>query len=164
MGRVESQVLDRFFKRTGLNQWTDATRVAAADLARVFIRRLAKDMEKDGNLTKRYLAELGVPTEQAKDFAKYVLARRDGMPVSGDLDGSLGDVYRVAVRKFVSRRIMDPNARLRPKWMSHPLGAVVGQLQAFNYAFYENVLKRNARLLKDAPPPRTTRWPSARRW
>lgn len=150
MGRVESQILDRFFKRTGLNQWTDATRIAAADLGRVFIRRLAKDMEGNGNLTKRYLAELGVPTEQAKDFSKYVLARRDGMPVQGDLDGSLGDLYRVAVRKFVAGGIMDPHAALRPKWMNHPLGAVVGQLQAFNYAFYENVLKRTAKLTKDA--------------
>lgn len=150
MGRVESQVLDRFFKRTGLNQWTDATRVAGADIARTFIRRLAKDMEKDGNLSKRYLAELGVPTEQAKDFAAYVMKRGDGMPTAGMLDGSLGDVYRVAVRKFVAGAIMDPNSSSRPKWMNHPLGAVVGQLQAFNYAFYENVLKRNMRLLKDA--------------
>lgn len=150
LGRTESKVLDAFFKRTGLNQWTDATRVGAADNARVFVRRLAKDMEDGGALTRRYLAELGVPEEQHKDFAKYVLSKNDGMPVAGDLTGTMGEAYRTAVRKFVSQSIMDPSHGSRPKWMSHPMGAVIGQLQAFNYAFYENVLKRNARLAKSA--------------
>lgn len=151
VGRTESRVLDSFFKRTGLSQWTDATRVASADLGRIFVRRLAKEMEEGGGkLTKRHLAELGVPEEQAAAFAKYALSKNDGMPGGGDLTGTMGDLYRVAVRKFVSQSIMDPNAGTRPGWMNHPLGAIVGQLQSFNYAFYENVLKRNARLLKEA--------------
>lgn len=152
IGRIESKVLDAFFKRTGLNQWTDATRVGASDNARVFVRRLAKEMSAgdSGKLTSRFLAELGVPSEQAKDFAKYVISKNDGMPGVGDLNGSMGDLYRTAVRKFVSQSIMDPTHGSRPKWMSHPMGAVIGQLQAFNYAFYENVLKRNLRLGKEA--------------
>ncbi len=150
LGRIESKVLDSFFKRTGLNQWTDATRVAAADVSRVFIRRLSKDMAKNGKLTKRMLAELGVPEEQAADFARYVLSKNGGLPAGGDLTGSMGELYRTAVRKFLSQSIMDPSHGSRPKWMSHPIGSVVGQLQAFNYAFYENVLKRTGRLAKEA--------------
>lgn len=151
VGRTESRVLDSFFKRTGLSQWTDATRVASADLGRIFVRRLAKEVEGGGGkLTKRHLAELGVPAEQAAAFAKYALSKNDGMPGAGDLTGPMGDLYRTAVRKFVSQSIMDPNAGTRPGWMNHPVGAIVGQLQSFNYAFYENVWKRNARLMKEA--------------
>lgn len=72
------------------------------------------------------------------------------MPAAGDLKGPMGDLYRTAVRKFVSQSIMDPSRGARPAWMTHPVGAIVGQLQAFNYAFYENVLKRSARLATEA--------------
>jgi hypothetical protein len=147
----QSRALDKFFRRTGLTQWTDATRVAAMDVGRVFIRRLAKEVDEGGGkLVERHLAELGVPKEQAKSFAKFVLSKNDGMPMVGDLAGAHGEVYRAAVRRFVMQSIMLPDATTKPSWMSHPLGAVLGQLQSFNYAFYENVIKRNARLAKEA--------------
>lgn len=151
VGAVETKVLDRFFRRTGLTQFTDAVRVSAANQGRAFIRQLASEMaDGGGKLTSRYLAELGVPPEKAKAFAEYVMARNDGMPGAGDLTGDMGDLYRVAARKFVLQSSMEPGATNKPAWMSHPIGAVVGQLQSFNYAFYENVWKRNARLAADA--------------
>ncbi len=148
---LESKILGKYFRRTGLTQWTDATFVSAADLGRVFLRRLSKEMDAGGGkLAERHLAELGVPKEQAKAFAKYALSKNDGMPGAGDLDGPLGDVYRTAIRRFAQQSIMRPDATLRPGWMAHPIGSIVGQLQSFNYAFFENVLKRNARLAKEA--------------
>jgi hypothetical protein len=62
----------------------------------------------------------------------------------------MGDMYRMSIRRFAQQSIMKPDATLRPGWMAHPLGSIVGQLQSFNYAFFENVLKRNARLAKEA--------------
>jgi hypothetical protein len=148
VGKIESKVLDKFFKRTGLTQWTDATRVGATDVARVFIRRLAK--ENGGKLNARHLADLGVPADKVAAFNAFVNSKNDGMPGLGDMNGDMGNLYRVAVRKFVSQSVMNPSATTKPSWMSHPIGAIVGQLQSFNYAFYENVIKRNVRLAKES--------------
>lgn len=134
--------------RTGLTQWTDATRVAATDIGRVFLRRLAKDL--DGKLNERHLADLGIPPEKVAEFKKFVSSVNDGMPGMGELNGEMGDLYRKAVRKFVSQSIMNPSATTKPSWMSHPIGAVVGQLQSFNYAFYENVIKPTVRQVRES--------------
>lgn len=45
---------------------------------------------------------------------------------------------------------MQPNSTTRPAWANTPIGAVVAQLQSFNYAFYENILKRVGRMSKEA--------------
>jgi hypothetical protein len=148
VGKLESKVLDRFFRRTLLTQWTDGTRTAATDIGRVFIRRLALDTK--GKLNTRHFADLGIPADKIEEFSKFVKKHPDGMPGVADLKGEMGDLYRVAVRKFVSQSVMNPSAVSKPTWMSHPIGAVVGQLQSFNYAFYENVLKRTARMTKEA--------------
>jgi hypothetical protein len=148
VGKLESKVLDRFFKRTGLTPWTDATRVAATDISRIFIRRLALDAK--GKLNTRHFADLGIPADKVEAFSKFVNKHPDGMPGAADLKGEMGDLYRVAVRKFVSQSQMNPSATTKPSWMSHPIGAVVGQLQSFNYAFYENVIKRNVRLARES--------------
>jgi hypothetical protein len=148
---LESKILAKYFRRTGLTQWTDATFVSAADMGRVFLRRLAKENgEGGGKLNDRYLAELGVPKEKAAEFSKFVLSKNDGMVAAGDLTGPMGDLYRNAVKRFAQQSIMRPDATLRPGWMAHPLGSIVGQLQSFNYAFFENVWKRNLRLGKEA--------------
>lgn len=148
---LESKILAKYFRRTGLTQWTDATFVGAADLGRVFVRRLAKELEGGGGkLNERYLAELGVPKDKQAEFSKYVLSKNDGMLSAGDMAGPMGDLYRASIRRFSQQSIMKPDATLRPAWMAHPLGSIVGQLQSFNYAFFENVLKRTGRLAKEA--------------
>lgn len=151
VGALQTQVLDAFFKRTGLTQWTESTRVGAIGVGQVFIRRLAKDMQgKRGKLTQRYLAELGVPEAQAKAFSDYVLSKNGGNLAARDVTGPMGELYRTAIQRFMNQSIMAPDVITRPKWASSPFGSVIAQLQSFNYAFYENVLKRNAKLVKDA--------------
>lgn len=150
VSEAQRKVLDNFFRRTGLTQWTEATRAGSLDVGQVFLRRLAKDALEGGKLSASYLAELGVPKERAKAFAEWMARTNDGIPRVGDLKGPEGDLYRVAIRRFVKQSIMNPDATTKPAWMSHPLGAIVGQLQSFNYAFYENVWKRGGRLLGEA--------------
>jgi hypothetical protein len=78
-------------------------------LARVFIRRLAKDMEKDGNLTKRYPRRAWACRPSRRRTSRSTCWRAaTACRCPAISTGSLGDVYRVAVRKFVSQAIMDP--------------------------------------------------------
>ncbi len=149
ISKFESHVLDSFFKRTGLTQWTDLTRVISVDIARVFVRRLAKG--DAGKFNNRQLADLGIPAEKVEAFKKFVRESNDGMPQMEQLKGEMGDLYRVAMSRFTFESIMSPTATTKPRWMtSSPLGSVVGQLQSFNYGFYENVIKRMGRMSRDA--------------
>jgi hypothetical protein len=151
VSKAESKLLHQYFQRTGLNQWTEGTTVAGAHAGQVYLRRLAKDVADGGKrarLSGKFLAELGVKDPAA--FSAWLTGVNDGMPQGGDIKGAQGDAYRVAIRRFVSQTRMMPDATNRPAWASSPLGSVVFQLQSFNYAFFENVWKRNAKLAREA--------------
>lgn len=148
---AQSRALSRFFYGTGLTPLTNAQITSSANIGQVLIRRLAKEMAgKPGKFTTRALADLGVPEAQAKTFSAFVLKANDGMPAAGQLTGPMGDLYRQAIRRMVRETVMQPDRSMRPGWQNHPLGQVVGQIQAFNYAFWENVIKRQGRMVKEA--------------
>jgi hypothetical protein len=113
----------------------------------VFIRRLAHDFSSNGKLTQRHLADLGIPEAQHKAFVQFVLTHPDGMPTQ--LNGPQGELYAQAVRTFTRQSIMAPSSTHKPRYMSSPLGRIIGQLQSFNYALYENVIKRVGRMAKE---------------
>jgi hypothetical protein len=144
-------VLDNYFRRIGLNAWTNATKVASVDLGRIYLRRLIKNVAEDGDrLSMRFLREMGVPKGQEAAFAQHFLKINDGHPTSGDLTGVHGEQYRTAIGRFMDQSIMAPNRSTRPAWASSPVGSIVAQLQSYNYAFYENVWKRAGKLAYDA--------------
>lgn len=155
LSRFESQVLSVYFRRIGLTQWTEATRVAAVDMGRTFIRRLATQVKDGDRIAARHLRELGIPEAQVKQFADAVLSRDGGMPTVESVMamGAEGGMYRTAVGRFLEQSIMNPKRTTKPSWMSHPVGAVIGQLQAYNYGFFENVWKRNAKMAAEAFRP-----------
>jgi hypothetical protein len=153
LSMLESKILERYFHRTGLTAWTDATRMGAAEVGRTFLRRQAMRAAKGEKLGTRALLESGVPEKDVKGFAAWLAKTGDGLPTAQDLragDKRYAEMYRTAMRRFSSQSIMNPDATLRPKWASGPIGSVVAQLQSFNYAFWENVLKRQARMTKEA--------------
>ncbi len=149
--RVQERILNRFFRRTGLEQWTAATRVTAVSAAETFIRRLALDVDGGkGNsaLSKSLLAELGI--EDAAGFSKWVAANRD-VPKGRDIDeGGHADTYRAAVVRFVNQSIMAPSASTRPRWANHPLGSLIFMLQSYGYAFQKNVINRAGNAIAQA--------------
>lgn len=144
-GKTQTWIMDEHFKMTGLTQYTEATRIAALDIGRVFVRRLAKG---SGKLADEYLGEVGIPKAQAEAFRKWLLATNDGLPSAADLRAAPQDMqrlYTTAMRKFEADSIMRPNQTTRPQWMNKPVLGLFGQLQSYNYAFYNHVLKRNVK-------------------
>lgn len=155
LGRGQARVLSKYFRRIGLEQWTDATRIAATERGAVFIRRLAKDIAGNGLNPKSariYMEEMGIQKDQLDAFVTYVNGFGDTLPTASDLDkgGEMGAAYRVSLLRFVDQTILRPTSTTRPRWASHPVGAVLFQLQAFSYAFSKNVLLRDLRLAKTA--------------
>jgi hypothetical protein len=147
---------DQFFRKTGLHQWTEGTRIASVRAGTVFLRRLAEDINDNGRMkasSARYLNELGI-TDHAS-FAKFV-KQLEKLDEAGKLalisrqNGKGPQMYRDALARFAEQVIMNPNAGTRPRWANHPLGSVIFNLQSYLYAFHENVTKRALRLAKTA--------------
>lgn len=164
--KAQSYVLDRFFRRTGLEQWTRATRVGAIRVAEVFLNRIAKDAGADsmwGRKARFSMMELGIPKDKIAAFADYV--QRSGAMTADTLrnakgkDAEMAEMYRTAMLRFVDQSIMRPSAAIKPKWASHPLGAVAFQLNSYAWAFHENVLMRPLRIIgpHSVPIPGTNR-------
>lgn len=150
-GEIESTKLQgwltKFYRGTGLTGLTNWQIAQAADIGRIFTRRQALD---GGKAALRNLADLGIPEAKAKEFTTWLAKTKKGMPEIGDLKGEMGELYQTAISRFAKQAVQQPDASVRPKWQtSSPWGKVVGQIQAFNYSFLENVLKRNYRLAKE---------------
>lgn len=155
----------QFFRRTGLAQWTEGTRVATVKMGERFLHRLSEDVLQDG-ATKassiRYLKELGV--EDPVAFAKFVRNLNKSLPQKFAADARrqaiMSDTtkqnaaYRDALVRFAEQTIMNPNKGTRPRWANHPLGGVIFNLQSYLYAFHENVNKRVVRTMGTALDPR----------
>lgn len=141
--RAQERVLNRFFRHTGLEQWTSATRVVAVNAAEAFIRRMALDIA-DGKSraasAKSLLAELGV--KDVDGFSQWVSEHRDEKKGRDITEGGHAATYRNAVIRFSHQAIMAPSASTRPQWATHPLGSVIFMIQSYSYAFHKNVLNR----------------------
>ena len=149
-GQKTARVLDRYFRRIGLEQFTEATRVSSTKIGNVFIRRMAKRIAaggKQAKLSTEFLAELGVPAAKAQEFSAWMM-KSDGFPT--DISGEMGAIYKKAVWRFVDQTIMRPNKSVKPRWANSNLGQVVYHLQAFTLTFYQQVVKRSGRLAKRA--------------
>lgn len=152
-GKITSQ----FFRRTGLHQYTEGTRVAAVAMGETFLRRLARDVNEGRSIKQssmRYLKELGVT--DIDGFSKFVesLQKMDEntrlKAITGNRSGKAQREYRNALVKFAEQSIMNPNAGTRPRWAAHPIGAMCYNLQSYLGAFHENVTKRVIRTTLDA--------------
>jgi hypothetical protein len=150
-GQMQSKILDRYFKRIGLEQFTEATRIASTKIGNVFINRLANDVASGGKrakLSTELLAELGITADQAVEFSNWMANRKGEFP--SDLDSEMGEIYKTAIWRFVDQTIMRPNKAMKPRAANHPLGQVIYHLQAFTMTFYQNVMKRSGRMAKRA--------------
>lgn len=151
--KVQQDLVSRFFRRTGLEQFTNATRAVAINAGQTFIRRLALDVA-DGHARAKsstaMLRELGVA--DAKGFATWLKGVNDGRPGLADLKVDAGHegAYRTALRRFSDQTILNPNASTRPGWANHPLGSLAFMLQSYLYAFQKQVLNRAGNGLLEA--------------
>jgi len=146
VGKAQSTVLSEFFKRNMLEHLTNYTRVTSMRNGQVFLRRLARQMERNPKKTGVFLRELGVPRGKEEAFAQWVRDLGDDLPGVAEARGPYGGIYRNALQRFTDQTVMRPSASTRPKWASHPLGALLFQLQAFGYAFQKNVINRSFRV------------------
>lgn len=155
-----AEVGDAFYRAIGLQQLTDAGRVAAAKTGRRFLQDLAHDLSSADARTKSragfYLRELGIADPVA--FGEQL--RGGGAPMADALltrqPGFASD-YAGALQRYVNQSILMPSRAERPAWAQHPVGSLFFALQSYSYGFGKNVVQRQARLAGEAVKERDPR-------
>lgn len=141
-------VLDRYFKTVGLESFTRSTRVAAAGMGQVVIRRWLKQASRGSGsrVARENLAELGIDRDQVDDMISF-LDQYGESPTRAEIKqaGEVGQQYVDAVHAFMDQSIMRPNRATRPSWAQGPEGSLVFQLQSFLWAFGRNLVYRPLR-------------------
>lgn len=153
----------KFFLTNGLTMWDRQMRVAATRAGMKFIERNLKGVDAD---SERKLQALGLPADKAvvdKDGHLVVdprlLATQRAQELAGagwekapparrkqwmlnQLPKARDDVKPVqeAVKRFVQRSVLSPNAAQRPAWASDPHYAALFHLKSFTYGFQETIL------------------------
>lgn len=140
-----------YFRNVGLEQVTNITRALAGSSAQTFVRRMVLSAA-DSEVGKIHLRELGIPDEKMAGFSKWLSSFENHMPDASDLKPKPGGkfednvrMYRTAIQRFVNQSVQNPTGATKPSWASHPLGAILFQLNSFNMAFAKNVLGRTVR-------------------
>ena len=154
MSTVSREIMMRFFQKIGLEQFTRNNRIQAAWAGRSEIALMAdRVLNAKGTKKKRAefaLKEIGI--EDPAAFSKWIDSNFDGFPPMdrlGDSDRMMQD-YKRAVNVFVKRVVMEPNRAEKPVYASKgPIVSLIYSIQSFNHSAYENVVKRNVRMMRD---------------
>lgn len=145
--------MTRFFETTLLSQLTEAQRAYGVQVADQYLRKYAKDWiaDRDRGEAENVLREHGI--DNFEEFSTWLL-QDDHYPTPEELydrDGfptPRGSQYMLAVRRFVDQGIQNPDISLRPELASNPFGRLMYGIMAFSYAFYENVIKREVKVMQ----------------
>ena len=137
---------DSFFKYTGLEPWSRATRTVATVAALNFIKTHAT---KPGEHSQRWLTELGLTADDVKIDANgdLLLTKEEYEAVGLSKDGAAAaeKKIRAAVNQWVDGAVLRPNSAIRPSWASDPRWSLVFYLKQFGYAFQKTFLSRIAK-------------------
>lgn len=143
-------LIDKFYRKIGLQQLTDGGRIAATKTGQRFLQDLAVDLQSTSARTRtraaHYLRELGVA-----DPDQFGATLRRGAPSRDELlaDQGFAADYGTALMRYVSQSILMPGRAEKPTWASHPVGSLFFALQSYSYGFKKNVLDRVARTAKE---------------
>ena len=122
----------KFFRATGLDQWTKMTRVMALATAQEFI---SFHSSQNNAKSKKYLSELGITAQDVHGVDIGSLANME------KLEGKNRKVA-LAMNRFVDQSILRTDRSQRPAWGSDPRYALFFQLKSFMFSFHQTINRR----------------------
>lgn len=151
--------LARYFSITGLHALTNAQRVSLMPVSHRYLMTLSDQFAEGGKPAaeaRALLAELGV-----KDVKALSGWLDDGrIPTINDLFDSngretpQGAVYMTAMSRLNEQIVQAPYRFDRPEMANTPVGRFLYGIMSFNLAFWNNVYKRQAKVLARAASER----------
>lgn len=138
------------FERTGLIALTRSQRTHLLGTAQAYFDNLAGNAlstdTKKAAQASALLRELGVRDVEA--FSKQI--REMGrLPTVEELDTPYGRDFAVASSRLIDQIIQNPTVMDRPQLANNPVGRVAYGIMSFSYAFYRNIVKRQAILFNE---------------
>ena len=136
--QTSRNIMDAFFRYTGLEFYTRFVRTFAVGMGREFIVNTANKAEF-GVREVRYLAELGLTREDVQAWQ------------AGNMDFNTpeGEKVRFAIARFADEAVIRPDASQRPTWASNPYLQTVWQLKSYYYGFGKTVMGGIGREIKN---------------
>lgn len=138
------------FRRTGLTGLTRSQRAHLLGVAQSYFDKLSGDVldknEKKKTHAVAALKELGV--SDVENFAKQ-LREMGRLPTVHELDTPYGRDFATAANRMINQTIQNPNQMDRPELANNSFGRLAYGIMSFSYAFYRNILKRQAVLFKE---------------
>lgn len=144
--------LARYFSITGLHALTNAQRVSLMPIAHRYLGSLSDQLDgkpAQAKEARALLAELGVNDPDA--FARWM---DDGRPPSIDelfdangRETEQGAVYMTAMSRINEQIVQAPYRFDRPEMANTPVGRFLYGIMSFNLAFWNNVYKRQAKVI-----------------
>ncbi len=130
-------MLPIMFKLNGNDFVVNFTKAAATETSKQFMKTVSAKAADGDARSIRYLEELGVSIEAAQSWVSNNFAHPDTL--NGNAAVLAWEAQRASLR-FVKESVLEPTPGERPTWFSHPLGALVGHLKSYMYAFNKKVL------------------------
>lgn len=150
---------NRYYENIQMGPLTRAQRQAAMVTVPVWLNVLAQDYnatkKSKGADLKRQAAidefvEMGVPMARIPAFVDYVLDMQGGLPGIDESyePDAMPQMYMRAIGYVADHIIQNPGTVDRPRMANSPAGRFVYGLMSYSYAYWDNIIKRNATKLK----------------
>lgn len=129
-----ARINHKWFRMTGLHQWTELSRGMAFGSAKMDIQKTAAKLAADpGDGTRRrWLTEAGIDPDQAIEWVNG----------GADIEAPFYTELKRGAVRMANEIIANPNPVNKPLWMSSPKMKLVSQLKAYPITFGNVILKR----------------------
>jgi hypothetical protein len=146
-----AQVAEHFYRVTGMQAYTNASRIASMKLAGRYVNSWAEVLLDPNSKPEakaaaaEELREMGVPPALHQKFANFVLQQGNMISLNALADPNNAEMkhhYVVAMHAFVDTVIGNPKPSDRAGMAFNPVGRFIMSITAFNYYFQRHVLAR----------------------
>lgn len=154
-----TKMLDNMFTNTFLVGLTNVQRETAIGIGHAYAHNLAKAYlgqegvgAAEAKMAGEELVELGVSENHLKEFAEWMVERDPNvLPTVDEVHNNFfGKMLGTVLYEYADLTIQNPKVADRPYFANNPAGRLVYGITSFAYAFWENVVLRQARLIARA--------------
>lgn len=136
---LTGKVNDMFFRYNFMEQWNRSMHIASTKMGVEFIKEHALIATgKEGDMSTRFLKELGLEASDVKADDKGMLIKTDKL--------------QAALAQYVAEAMAHPDAGSNTLWMNDPRFALLAHMKRFSFAHARYVLGRGVREFKLGNP------------